>query len=366
MNPVISARQEKINVMQSQPALSLSTYGILLLALAAAFFLDLSMGSAKIPLKSVVTILSGGQAQRASWVNIVILFRLPKAITAVLAGAGLAVSGLLMQTLFRNPLAGPSVLGINSGASLGVALIVLSAAAGGASADFLDGLGLLGELGIVLFASLGATLVLLLILVFARKVRSVMTLLILGLLFGYATSALVSVLIHFSIAERIHAYISWTFGSFGTTTWKQLHIFIPVILIGLFATLFAKKPLNALLLGEAYGKSMGLNIKRTRLLIIANTALLSGSVTAFCGPIAFLGVAIPHLCRSFFNTSDHRILLPTVMISGAIVALIADVVAQMPGSQIVLPLNAVTSLIGTPVIVWFILRKKNIHETFAV
>ncbi|MBD3305677.1 iron chelate uptake ABC transporter family permease subunit, partial [candidate division KSB3 bacterium] len=306
------------------------------------------------------------EAERGSWTNIVLLFRLPKAITAVLAGSALAVSGLLMQTLFRNPLAGPSVLGITAGASLGVALIVLFVTAGGVSADFLDGLGVLGELGIVFAAGLGSILVLLLILVFARRVQSVMTLLILGLLFGYATNSLVSILIHFSIAERIQAYISWTFGSFGATTWKQLRVFIPIVLIGLAATLFAKKPLNALLLGEAYGRSMGLNITRARMLIIAATALLSGTVTAFCGPVVFLGVAIPHLCRSFFNTSDHRILLPTVMLTGAIIALIADIVSQMPGSQVVLPLNAVTSLIGAPIITWFILRKKNIDQTFAV
>jgi iron complex transport system permease protein len=340
-------------------------YSILLLVLVGVFLLDLSMGSVKIPVDSILTILSGGQPERASWANIIVLFRLPKAITATLAGAGLAVSGLLMQTLFRNPLAGPSVLGISSGASLGVALVVLSATAGGASADFLDGLGLLGDLGIVLSASLGSTLVLLIILVFARRVRSVMTLLILGLLFGYATSALVSMLIHFSIAERIQAYIAWTFGSFGATTWSQLKIFIPVVSAGLVVTLFTPKPLNALLLGESYGKSMGLNVKRARIFIIFQIAVLSGSVTAFCGPVVFLDVAIPHLCRSFFNTSDHRVLLPTVMITGAIVALIGDLVSQMPGSQIVLPLNAVTSLIGAPVIAWFILRKKNIAETFA-
>ena len=342
-----------------------STYAWLLLMLLSVFLLDLMTGSVKIPLKDILTILTGGQAERASWTNIIWLFRMPKAITAVLAGSGLAVSGLLMQTLFRNPLAGPSVLGISSGASLGVALVVLSAAAGGASADFLDGLGLLGEFGIICSASIGAMLVLILILAFSRKIRSVMTLLILGLLFGYATTALVSILIHFSISERIHAYISWTFGSFSATTWKQLHLFIPAIVLGLIVTLFAKKPLNALLLGESYGRSMGLNIKRARLLIIVNTALLSGSVTAFCGPIPFLGVAIPHLCRSFFNTSDHRILLPTVMMTGAIVALISDIVAQLPGSHTVLPLNAVTSLIGAPIITWFILKKQNITETFA-
>jgi iron complex transport system permease protein len=353
------------SLMQKQLRVSTYAYIVLFIILVGGFLLDLSLGSVKIPISSILTILSGGQTEQISWTNIILLFRLPKAITAMLAGSGLAVSGLLMQTLFRNPLAGPSVLGISSGASLGVALVVLFATVGGASSDFLDGIGLLGDVGIVFAASLGSTAILAIILFFARKVRSVMTLLILGLLFGHATTALVSILIHFSIAERVHAYISWTFGSFGTTTWSQLKVFIPVVVIGLAMTLFAQKPLNALLLGESYGKSMGLNVRKARVFIIVNTALLSGAVTAFCGPVAFLGVAIPHLCRSVFQTSDHRILLPTVMFMGAIVALIADLISQMPGSQIVLPLNAITSLIGVPVIVWFILKKKNIAETFA-
>jgi iron complex transport system permease protein len=327
--------------------------------------LDMSLGSVNIPIRAILTILTGGQPENAAWRTIVLIFRLPKSLTAAFAGAALAVSGLLMQTLFRNPLAGPSVLGISSGASLGVAIVVLSVTAGWASADFLDGLGLLGELGIVLAASLGSICVLFLILAVSRKVRSVMTLLIVGLLFGYATSALVSILIHFSIAERIQAYITWTFGSFTATTWTKLRIFIPVVSVGLLGTLFAQKSLNALLLGEAYGRSMGVNVKRIRYVIILITAILSGTVTAFCGPIAFLGVAVPHLCRSFFNTSDHRVLLPTVMCVGAIVALAADLVSHVPGSQIVLPLNAVTSLIGTPVIAWVILRKRNMDETFA-
>lgn len=336
----------------------------LLLLLLIVFFIDLSTGSVHISLHEVVNILAGGEPERASWKNIICLFRLPKAITAVLAGAGLAVSGLLMQTLFRNPLAGPSVLGINSGAGLGVAVIVLAATAGGAGSNFLDGLGSLGHIGIVLAASSGSTCVLAVIFLFSRKVRSVMTLLILGVLLGYATNAFVTVLIHFSIAERIHAYIEWTFGSFSAVTWGQLRIFIPVVLLGLFMTLFVQKPLNALLLGESYSISLGVNIKRVRLLIIGITALLSGSITAFCGPVAFLGIAIPHLCRSLFHTSDHRILLPGSILWGAIVALLADLVAQLPGSHIVLPLNAILSLIGAPVILWFILKRQNIQETF--
>jgi len=340
-------------------------YAGLLLLLAMIFLLDLSVGSVHIPFTQIVRIFLGQEPQRAAWINILWLFRLPKALTAMLAGAGLAVSGLLMQTLFRNPLAGPSVLGINAGASLGVALMVLSASAGGVGTRFLDGLGFLGELGMVISASVGATLVLLLIMAFAERVRNIMTLLILGLLFGYATNALVSILMHFSIAEQIQAYISWTFGSFGATTHKQLFIFAPVITGGLLFTGFLQKSLNALLLGEIYAKSLGLNLRKTRMAIIAITALLSGSTTAFCGPVAFLGIAIPHLCRIFFNTSDHRTLLPTVMLTGSIVALIADILSQMPGSQLVLPLNAVTSLIGVPIIIWVILSKNNMAETFA-
>ncbi len=350
---------------RSRTGIPLANYGILLLLLCVVLMLDMSLGSVNIPANAILTILTGGEPDNAAWKTIVLIFRLPKALTAAFAGAALAVSGLLMQTLFRNPLAGPSVLGISSGASLGVAVVVLSATAGWASTDFLDGLGVLGELGVVLAASLGSTSVLFLILAVSRKVRSVMTLLIVGLLFGYATSALVSILIHFSIAERIQAYITWTFGSFTTTTWSKLRLFIPIVSAGLLLTMFTQKSLNALLLGEAYGRSMGVNVKRARHIIIFITAVLSGTITAFCGPIAFLGVAVPHLCRSFFNTSDHRVLLPTVMLTGAIVALAADLVSHVPGSQIVLPLNAVTSLIGTPVIAWVILRKKNINETFA-
>jgi iron complex transport system permease protein len=269
-----------------------------------------------------------------------------------------------MQTLFRNPLAGPSILGIGSGASLGVAIVVLSVAAGGA-ASFLDGLGLVGDLGIILAASLGSALVLILILAVSRRIQSVITLLILGLLFGYATSAVVSILIHFSIAERAHAYISWTFGEFGSSTWKELQIFVPVTVVFILLTQFSRKQLNALLLGEAYAKSMGMRMQRVRTWVLVTTAILTGTVTAFCGPVAFLGVAIPHLCRSLLGTSDHRELLPSSALMGAALALIADLIAQMPWSSIVLPLNAVTSLIGAPVIAWVILRRRNLRETFA-
>lgn len=192
-----------------------------------------------------------------------------------------------------------------------------------------------------------------------------MTLLILGLLFGYAANALVSILIHFSVADRIQAYISWTFGSFSRVTWSQMRIFLPVITAFLLLTQLSRKSLNAMLLGETYARSMGLNVGRARIIVITTTAVLTGLVTAFCGPIAFLGVAVPHLCRSLFGTSDHRILLPTSAVLGSILALLSDLISQLPGSQILLPLNAVTALLGAPVIAWVILRRRNLKETFA-
>jgi iron complex transport system permease protein len=338
--------------------------GILLLALFGIFLLDISVGSVKIPFSGTLKILFGARVEKESWSRILTLFRLPKAITALLAGAALAVSGLQMQTLFRNPLAGPFILGISSGAGLGVAIVVLSAATGGA-ADFLYGIGLFGQAGIVIASGLGSALILLLVLLLSRRIQNVITLLILGLLFGYAANALVSILVHFSIAERIQAYISWTFGSFSRTTWGHLKLYIPIILAGLAVSQLTRKPLNALLLGETYAKSMGLRIRRARIIAICSTAVLTGTVTAFCGPIAFLGVAIPHLCRSLFNTSDHRILLPTSIIIGSLAALLADLLSQLPGTQIMLPLNAVTALFGAPIIAWVIIRRRNLKETFA-
>ena len=329
----------------------------LLVALVGVFLLSLTLGSVEIPLKDILKILVGGDVERRTWSTIVLKFRLPKAITATLAGSALAVAGLQMQTLFRNPLADPYVLGINSGASLGVALVVLSVGVAGVSAtSMLAGLGLAGNFGLVAAASIGAGLLLGLMLIVAGRVRSTMTLLIMGLMVGYAASALVSLLLYFSIAERIQAYISWTFGSFGGVTWSQLQVLAPVVIVALITGLALAKSLNALLLGETYARSMGLNVRRARLGIIASAAVLSGAITAFCGPVGFIGIAVPHLCRGLFYTSDHRILLPASALLGAILALGADIIAQMPGTQIVLPLNAVTALIGAPVVAWVILR----------
>lgn len=335
---------------------------ILLLLLAGLFILSLTLGSVDIPLPDIFLILTGGEPARETWSTIILKFRLPKAITAVLAGAALSVSGLQMQTLFRNPLAGPFVLGINAGASLGVALVVLTVGATGSL--LLTGLGLTGDFGIVVAATAGATLVLGLVLLVARRVET-MTLLILGLMFSYAVSSLVSILLYFSIPERIQAYISWTFGSFAGVTWSQMKVMLPAVTLGLILAWLLVKPLNALLLGENYARTLGLDVQRARWLVVLSTAVLAGTVTAFCGPIIFIGVAVPHLCRTLFSTADHRILIPTSIMMGAIIALAADLLAQLPGSDIVLPLNAVMALIGVPVVVWVILRQKNLRASFA-
>lgn len=333
-----------------------------LLALAAVFFVaSLASGSAAIPAADVLRILAGAAVGPASWTTIVHEFRLPKAVTALLAGAALAVSGLLMQTLFRNPLAGPYVLGLSAGASLGVALVVLAAAGGGAG--LVAGLGLAGELGLVTAACAGAGAVLALVLAAARRVSN-LTLLILGVLFGYAVSALVTVLVHFSAAERIQAYLAWTFGSFGAVTWSELAVLAPALVLGLAAAFVLAKPLNALLLGERYAESLGLTVRRARFAILLATAVLAGGVTAFCGPVGFIGVAVPHLARGYFHAADHRVLVPGTALAGAVVALLSDLVAQLPGSASNLPLNAVTALLGAPVIIAVILRRRGLEASF--
>ncbi|MBC6480710.1 MAG: iron ABC transporter permease [Hormoscilla sp. GM7CHS1pb] len=323
---------------------------ILLGLLLTSFCLNLAMGSVRIPLAQILTILLGYQPAKATWSSIIFKFRLPQALTAALAGAALSVSGLQMQTLFANPLAGPFVLGINAGASLGVALVVLT----------VNNQGIFGDLGLTVAASLGSTLVLLLAIAVAQRVRNSTTLLIFGLMFGYATNAIVTIALHFSITEQIQSYLRWTFGSFGGVTWSQMPIFAPTILIGLALAYLLSKNLNLLLLGESQASSLGLNLQHSRFGIIVSAAMLAGTVTAFCGPIAFLGVAVPHLCRACFQTADHRVLLPATTLMGATLAISANLIARMPGSQVALPLNAVTALIGAPVVSWVILRQQRI------
>ncbi|MCJ8281551.1 MAG: iron ABC transporter permease [Rivularia sp. ALOHA_DT_140] len=333
-------------------------FTILLSSLIFVFLSNLAFGSVHIPIQQVVTILFGGEAQKTTWTTIILKFRLPKALTATLAGAALGVSGLQMQTLFKNPLAGPFVLGISSGASLGVAFVVLAANTTGMS-TLLINLGIIGDLGLVIAACLGAALVLGMVLLISHRVPDSMTLLILGLLFGYATNAIVSILLHFSEDNQIQSYLQWTFGSFGGVTWQQMIILVPVILLGLIMALLLSKPLNVILLGESQAQTLGLAVQQTRFWIITSASLLAGAITAFCGPIGFLGVVVPHLCRNLFRTVDHKILIPVVAVMGAILALIADFVSQLPGSETVLPLNSVTALIGTPVVMWVIFHRRS-------
>lgn len=326
-------------------------------ALVILFISVLLMGSVAIPLRDVLQILVGITHERSAWVTIIWDVRLPKALTALLAGAALGVSGLMMQTFFRNPLAGPFILGVSSGASLGVALIVLTTGAFGSV--MIGGMLWLGAFSRAVAAGLGAALTMTIVLLVAHRIRQSMTLLILGLMFGYLTSALVSILLYFALPEQVQAYLRWTFGTFSATTWTQLSVFIPLVTIALVATLPLAKSLNALLLGEAYARSMGLDVRRLRWLLITLTAVLAGTVTAFCGAIGFIGIAVPHLCRSLFKSSDHRLLLPASILMGAIVGLGAVLIAELPHSQTVLPLNPITSLIGAPVVIWVIIRRQS-------
>ncbi|RTY87089.1 FecCD family ABC transporter permease [Flavobacterium sp. RSP15] len=318
------------------------------------FFLNISLGSIRIPFREVYTSLTGGQASRSTWEYIVINYRLPKAITAVLVGMGLSISGLLMQTLFRNPLAGPYVLGLSSGASLGVAFVILGA---GLLPPFLSGI-LLSSYGVVLASTLGSSIVLLAILVISRRLRDTMTILIVGLMFGSFTSAVVGVLTYFSSAEQLQKFTFWSMGSLGNLSWSSILILTVCVVIGLLLSLFSVKPLNALLLGENYAQSMGLNFKRTRLIIIIATSILAGSITAYAGPIAFIGLAVPHIAKLLFQTSNHSILYWSTLLLGAAIMLICDAISQMPGTNITLPINAITSLLGAPIVIWLIVRKR--------
>ncbi|MDD1691014.1 MAG: iron ABC transporter permease [Methanoregula sp.] len=318
------------------------------------FLLDLMLGSVNIPPDALLTILTGGTVKE-TWMNIFWDWRVPKAITAVLVGGALALSGLLMQTYFRNPLADPYILGISSGASLGVAIIMMSAGICGAGAIFAS-IGLLGDMSISVAAVLGAFAVLLIILLISAKIQSNITILILGIMVSYISGALVTILLQFTDETSMHTYSLWTFGSFSGVTWGQIPMMAVPLIIGFILTFCLVKPLNALLLGEQYAESMGMNYNRVRIVIISTTALLAGVVTAFCGPIGFLGIAIPHFCRAFFVTADHRVLVPGCILVGGIIALITDIISHVPGTDIVLPLNAITALFGAPVVIWVILR----------
>lgn len=310
---------------------------ILTLLVAVLFAIDMSVGTVDIPLSDVWAALTGSATETVT-AKIVIDIRLIKAIAALLAGAALSVSGLQMQTLFRNPLAGPYVLGISSGASLGVALVILVGAG--------------SSLGIASAAWIGAAAVLTGMIALSRRIKDIMVILILGIMFSSGISAIVQILQYLSRDESLKAFVIWTMGSLGDVTWTQIAIMIPAITVGLLLAILTIKPLNLLLFGEEYALTMGLNLKRSRSLIFLSTTLLAGTITAFCGPIGFIGLAMPHVTRMMFRDSDHRVLIPATILSGAAIMLICDIISKL----FTLPLNAITALLGIPIVIWIVLR----------
>ena len=324
--------------MRSRSAILFAMLAALTLFL---FLLDLAVGAVAVPLGDVWAALTGGDCPRAT-AKIILNIRLIKAVVALLAGAALSVSGLQMQTLFRNPLAGPYVLGISSGASLGVALVVL--------AGFGSSIGIAGA------AWLGAALVLVVIAAVGHRIKDIMVILILGMMFSSGVGAIVQILQYLSKEESLKAFVIWTMGSLGDVTFDQLAVLVPSIIAGLLLAVVTIKPLNLLLFGEEYAVTMGLNIRRSRGLLFLPTTLLAGTVTAFCGPIGFIGLAMPHVTRMLFRNSDHRVLVPGTVLSGAAVLLLCDLVSKM----FTLPINAITALLGIPIVVWVVLRNKSV------
>ena len=320
------------------------------------FFLNLVLGSVSIPLRAVWNILWGTGNESVIWQNIIWKSRVPQALTALVAGAGLSVSGLQMQTVFRNPLAGPSVLGISSGASMGVAFVVLlSGSLGGVA---LSKLGFMGEIALTIAAIAGSLSIMALIVFVSQKVRGNVTLLIIGVMIGYIANAVIGVLKFFSVEEDIRAYVIWGLGSFARVSGDQMTLFICIMVVLLPLAFLLVKTLNLLLLGDAYARNLGLNIKRARLLVITCSGVLVAIVTAYCGPIIFLGLAVPHLCRGMFRTSDHRILMPASLLAGASLALVCNLIARMPGFEGALPVNSVTALVGAPVVMSVLFNKR--------
>ena len=320
------------------------------------FLLNLLLGSVSIPFKEVWQILWGNSHGNEIWYNIIWKSRIPQALTALVAGAGLSVSGLQMQTVFRNPLAGPSVLGISSGASMGVAFVVLlSGTLGGVA---LSKIGIMGEIALTLSAIIGSLSVMALIIFVSQKVKGNVTLLIIGVMVGYVANAVIGVLKYFSVEEDIRAYVIWGLGSFARVSGNQMTLFVSIMLVLLPVSFLLVKTLNLLLLGDAYARNLGLNIKRARLQVITCSGVLVAIVTAYCGPIIFLGLAVPHLCRSLFHTSDHRILMPASLLMGGAIALVCNLIARMPGFEGALPVNSVTALVGAPVVISVLFNKR--------
>ena len=336
---------------------------LLALSIVVLFLLNLFLGSVTIPFESIWNILWGmDEGESVIWQNIIWKSRVPQALTAMVAGAGLAISGLQMQTVFRTPLAGPSVLGISSGASLGVAFVVLLSGSLGGIA--LSRLGFMGEIALTLAAIIGALSIMALIVYVSQKVQGNVTLLIIGVMIGYVANAVIGVLKFFSVEEDIRAYVIWGLGSFARVSGNQIMVFVSIMAILLPLSFLLIKTLNLLLLGDAYARNLGLNIKRARLQVITCSGVLVAIVTAYCGPITFLGLAVPHLCRGIFRSSDHRVLMPASLLAGAALALLCNLIARMPGFEGALPVNSVTALVGAPVVVSVLFKKRrnDMHE----
>ena len=336
---------------QTLPKMIVLTVAIVVLAIV-----NLLLGSVDIPLKNVCQILLGNTDQPEIWQNIIWKSRLPQALTAIVAGAGLAVSGLQMQTVFRNPLAGPSVLGISNGSALGVAFVVLlSGKIGGVA---LSRLGYLGEAAMSIAAIIGALAVMMLIVWIAQKVKGNVTLLIIGVMIGYLANAIIGVLKFLSPEEDVKAFVVWGLGSFSRVSGDEMILFVVLMCILLPMAYLLVKPMNILLLGDRYASNLGLNVKQARMMVIISSGVLVAIVTAYCGPIMFIGLAVPHLARAIFHTSDHRLLMPATALCGAALALICNLIARMPGFEGALPVNSVTALVGAPVIAAVLFRKR--------
>ena len=331
--------------------LRFSLFSILLIVVL--FALNLLLGAVKIPVADVIVILMGKGHERASWVYIVLQTRLPQAVTAMLCGGALAVSGLLLQTAFRNPLAGPSIFGINSGASLGVAFVMLMFG-GGLTAG---GVSFTGFFAVLMAAFSGALAVMALLLLFSNIVKNNVMLLIIGIMIGYISSSAISLLNFFSTEEGVHSYMIWGLGNFGGVTLDQLPLFSILTIIGLLGSLLLIKPLNAILLGEQYAENLGINTLRLRNSLLLVTGFLTAITTAFCGPVAFIGLAVPHIARMLLNTDNHRILIPGTILTGAVIALLCNIICILPGDAGIIPLNAVTPVMGAPVIIYVIMKR---------
>ena len=337
-----------------------SKFIILVVSIAVLFVLNLLLGTVKIPVGDVLATLMGSQEISEITRNIIWNSRVPQALTAMVAGAGLAVSGLQMQTVFRNPLAGPSVLGISNGASLGVACVVLMSGSLGGVA--LSRLGYIGDVAMSVAAIVGSLAVMALILYVSRKVKGNVTLLIIGVMIGYLATAVIGVLKFFSAEEDIKAYVVWGLGSFSRVSGNQMVLFVVLMAILLPMSMLLVKTMNLLLLGDGYARNLGLNIRRARMLVILCSGVLVAIVTAYCGPIMFIGLAVPHLCRAIFRSSDHRILMPGTLLAGASLALLCNLISRMPGFEGALPVNSVTALVGAPVIASVLFRRRQSIE----